>query len=194
MQVSGVTANRANGREQVAGLMGQTTRSTQPDPLSPSVRLERSRETGNKGAGCVGYARHERSACRQSHAETPAPREHTHALAHPNPHASNPDCPVLTGLVAVVEAVVDTGIAVVDGVCSTVCNVLTSPVRQGEAQRLRDMQNQAMQRDQQQWAETARDLIKDSEKSTDRYIDQQRRLAEEARIKARLEGRTPTGF
>ncbi|WP_337828141.1 hypothetical protein [Pseudonocardia sp. TMWB2A] len=93
-----------------------------------------------------------------------------------------------------VEAVVDTGIAVVDGVCSTVCNVLTSPVRQGEAQRLRDMQNQALQRDQQQWAETARDLVKDSEKSTERYIDQQRRLAEEARIKARLEGRTPTGF
>ncbi len=192
MQVSGVTANRANGREQVAGLMGQTTCSTQPDPLSPSVRLERSREADNKGAGCADGARHERSAVRQSQAETPAPRDHVHA--HPHPHASNPDCPILTGLVAVVEAVVDTGIAVVDGVCSTVCNVLTSPVRQGEAQRLRDMQNQAMQRDQQQWAETARDLVKDSEKSTDRYIDQQRRLAEEARIKARLEGRTPTGF
>lgn len=190
MQVSGVTANRANGREQVAGLMGQTTRSTQPDPLSPSVRVERSREAGNKGAGCAGYARHEQGASGQSHTETPAPRGHAHA----HPHTSNPDCPILTGLVAVVEAVVDTGIAVVDGVCSTVCNVLTSPVRQGEAQRLRDMQNQAMQRDQQQWAETARDLVKDSEKSTDRYIDQQRRLAEEARIKARLEGRTPTGF
>ena len=190
MQVSGVTANRVNGREQVAGLMGQTTLSTQPDPLSPSVRLERSRETANRGTGCADYARHERGAVRQSHDEPPAPRDHTHTHSH----TSNPDCPILTGLVAVVEAVVDTGIAVVDGVCSTVCNVLTSPVRQGEAQRLRDMQNQAMQRDQQQWAETARDLVKDSEKSTDRYIDQQRRLAEEARIKARIEGRTPTGF
>lgn len=194
MQVSGVTANRTNGRGQVADLMGQTTLSTQPDPLSPSVRLERSRETANRGTACADYARHERGAGKQSHAETPAPRDHAHPHAHPHPHTSNPDCPILTGLVAVVEAVVDTGIAVVDGVCSTVCNVLTSPVRQGEAQRLRDMQNQAMQRDQQQWAETARDLVKDSEKSTERYIDQQRRLAEEARIKARLEGRTPTGF
>ena len=190
MQVSGVTANRVNGREQVAGLMGQTDLPT-PVILS-SVRLERSRETGNKGTACANYARHEPVSAKQSRAETPAPRGHAHAHAHP--HASNPDCPILTGLVAVVEAVVDTGIAVVDGVCSTVCNVLTSPVRQGEAQRLRDMQNQAMQRDQQQWTETARDLVKDSEKSTERYIDQQRRLAEEARIKARLEGRTPTGF
>ncbi len=192
MQVSGVTANRVNGREQVAGLMDQTDL---PTPVTiPSVRVERSRETGNKGTACADHARHEQGASGQSHTEAPAPRGHAHAHPHAHPHTSNPDCPILTGLVAVVEAVVDTGIAVVDGVCSTVCNVLTSPVRQGEAQRLRDMQNQAMQRDQQQWAETARDLVKDSEKSTERYIDQQRRLAEEARIKARLEGRTPTGF